>query len=83
MSDVWTSGSSEGESCDVERTFAWCDTGKLLSNTEIANKEYWTEVPDGKSSAERCIALHFDAKLAKVVLKEADCLGENSFICQA
>jgi hypothetical protein len=25
---AWTSGSSEGDGCDVERKFAWCPAGK-------------------------------------------------------
>lgn len=83
MSDaVWTFGSSEGNSCDVERTFAWCNSGKLLNAIEVVNEEYWDVIPDGNISNERCIALDLDSRSLRVDLKRVDCQGTKPFICQ-
>jgi hypothetical protein len=82
MADVWTSGSSEGASCDVERSFAWCDSGKLLNATDIANEKFWTQVPAVNSAEDRCIALHLDAIVKNVALQQVSCLSKRPFICQ-
>jgi len=82
MADVWTSGSNEGASCDVERSFAWCDSGKLLNATDVNNEKLWTQVPAVNSTTDRCVALHLDAGPKQVALQQVSCLSKRPFICQ-
>jgi len=77
----WTSGSSEGEFCDVERTFAWCSSGENLSEAQVNSSELWVNVPDGNPSAERCLSLDFGR--SGVGLTRADCQKKQPFLCEA
>jgi hypothetical protein len=72
---TWTSGSSEGEGCDVERKFAWCPAGTLLDT------RLWTALPDGNATSQRCLQLTLDA--ANATLERANCTDEKKpFVCQ-
>jgi hypothetical protein len=81
-SSVWTSGSSEGNACDTEKTFAWCPNGKLLNDSEVADARYWATPPDGTASTKRCLELNYDASKG-ATLASADCsTDKKSFVCQ-
>lgn len=78
---VWTTGSSEGTGCDVERTFSWCSSGKLLLTSELSNSLLWEKVPDGSPSAARCLVLSVLNRVAS--LTQADCANDRKpFVCQ-
>lgn len=82
---VWTSASSEGDSCDLERTFMWCSTGTLMSETDVLEKENWDPaigIPDGSASNEKCLVLNYNATTKKVALGRSTCQGNRSFLCE-
>jgi hypothetical protein len=82
QSSVWTSGSSEGESCDVQRRFAWCPSGKMINESQIADVRFWKKPPDGSASTQRCLELTYDAA-AGAKLASANCSTDKKpFICQ-
>jgi hypothetical protein len=82
QSSVWTTGSSEGNGCDTEKTFAWCPNGKLLNELQVADAHYWADLPDGSSSTKRCLELSYDATKG-AALASAHCSADKkSFICQ-
>jgi hypothetical protein len=81
-SSVWTTGSSEGEACDLQRKFAWCPTGRMLNESQMADARYWVTPPDGSASIKRCLELNYDASTG-ARLANADCSADKkSFICQ-
>jgi hypothetical protein len=79
---VWTTGSSEGNACDTEKTYGWCPSGKLFNESQLADASYWATLPNGSASTKRCLELNYDASKG-VTLANADCsLDKKSFICQ-
>jgi hypothetical protein len=79
---VWTTGSSEGNGCDTEKTFAWCLSGKLFNDSQVADARYWITPPDGSASSKRCLELNYDASKG-ATLASADCSTDKKpFICQ-
>jgi hypothetical protein len=81
-SSVWTSGSSEGEACDLQRKFAWCPTGRLFNESQVADARYWATPPDGSASTKRCLEINYD-EAKGAALASADCLiDKKSFVCQ-
>jgi hypothetical protein len=62
--------------------FAWCPSGKLFSESQVADARYWVTPPDGTASTKRCLELNYDAS-KDATLASADCsTGKKSFICQ-
>jgi hypothetical protein len=85
MSSVWTSGSSEGALCDIERKFMWCSTGTLLSEVDVNNTDNWistNRIPDGNASDEKCLVLDYGAVTNKAALQRSTCQGNMSFLCK-
>jgi hypothetical protein len=81
-SSVWTAGSSEGNACDTEKTFAWCPSGKLFNASQVAEARFWSKPPDGSASTKRCLELSYDATKG-ASLASADCsTDKKSFMCQ-
>jgi hypothetical protein len=79
---VWTTGSSEGDACDVQRKFAWCPSGRLMNESQAADARFWAKPPDGTASAQRCLQLNYDAA-AGATLATAHCSADKkSFVCQ-
>lgn len=84
-SSVWTSGSNEGNSCDLVRSFAWCDTGILLNETDVMKADNWdaaTGMPSGNASDPKCLTLKYDAAAQKVALGRSKCNGTMPFLCK-
>jgi len=57
--EFWTSGTNEGEFCDVENIFAWCATEKRVAKTEMALR--WETTAKAPTSLERFISLKLAA----------------------
>jgi hypothetical protein len=80
VTSAWTSGSSEGTDCDLERKFSWCTSGKLFAPSDVKNSQLWDKVPDGSPSAARCVGL---SVLERAVLTQDDCANDKKpFICE-
>jgi len=79
---VWTSGSSEGESCDLQRKFSWCSSGTQMSDSDVNNTEFWTKgaTPNGTDSSERCLSLNLESTSFGLI--PSDCKVKQPFICQ-
>jgi len=79
---VWTSGSNEGEYCDVvDRKYSWCSTGALVSPTDVNKTENWVDVFDAaKAPSLRCLLLTVIA--AKAGLSHAGCEEKRPFLCE-
>jgi len=83
MASIWTSGSSEGASCDIERNFIWCSTGTLLKETDVINTDNWIySIPDGNASDEKCLVLNYDADTSRAALQRSKCQGNMPFLCK-
>lgn len=81
MDGAWTSGSSEGDGCDVERKFAWCPGPVLLNDSQTLDASIWAAPPDGNATTQRCLGLSFKASSA--TLTRANCTDEKKpFVCQ-
>jgi hypothetical protein len=52
--------------------FAWCPSGKLFSESQVADARYWVTPPDGTASTKRCLELNYDAS-KDATLASADC----------
>jgi hypothetical protein len=77
---VWTSGGAEGDSCDLERQFAWCAVGTLLNESDVRTPAYWTKEPEAKVSTDKCLTLNYAA--TSVGLLAADCTATKQLLCQ-
>lgn len=82
-SSVWTAGSNEGNACDVEKNFVWCSSGTLITETQVADPRFWTTVPNGSPSTQRCLELKYDLAARTAKLNSADCMQDKkAVICQ-
>jgi hypothetical protein len=81
-SSVWTTGSSEGEACDLQRRFAWCPTGRMINESQVADARYWVTPPDGSASTKRCLELSYDASKGASLASAHCSTDKRSFICQ-
>ena len=83
MASIWTSGSSEGASCDIDRNFIWCSTGTLIKEADVNNADNWIySIPDGNASDEKCLVLNYDAPNNKTALQRSKCQGNMTFLCK-
>lgn len=81
-SSVWTAGSNEGNACDIEKTFIWCSSGKLITDSQVADASFWTTIPNSSPSSQRCLELKYDQS-AGTKLAGANCnQDKKSFVCQ-
>lgn len=80
---VWTSGSSDGDSCDIERSFIWCSTGSKINDSVLKNANFWanSEIPGYKPMPQKCLALKFPSAVGNVGLAQSDCGELNSLLC--
>jgi len=76
----WTSGSDEGENCDVNRKYSWCSTGSVFPETDLAQRNNWLDGPGLVSGSGRCLAMAVNASSA--ALTHADCSERKPFLCQ-
>jgi len=74
---VWTSGSSEGENCDVERMYTWCSNSALIPEIDVKTSDSWLDVSAG---TKRCLAMA--ANISAAALTHADCAEKRPFLCQ-
>jgi len=77
---VWTSGSNEGENCDVNRKYSWCSTGSVFPEADLAQKDNWLDGPGLVSSSGQCLAIAINASAA--ALTHANCAEKRPFLCQ-
>jgi len=78
---VWTSGSNEGNFCDVERTYSWCSIGALISPTDVNKTDNWVDVLDASKAASlRCLSLTVNG--TKTGLAHANCEEKRPFVCE-
>jgi hypothetical protein len=81
-SSVWTAGSNEGNACDIEKSFIWCSSGRMITESQVADPQFWTKLPSGNPSSQRCLELKYDAE-AGAKLNPANCTQDKKpFICQ-
>lgn len=78
----WTAASSEGQFCNLKRTFSWCTTGTIIDEAYVNDANIWVEKPTGNESAGNCIALGLSANDISPQLSLAECTESNSFMCQ-
>jgi hypothetical protein len=82
-SSVWTAGSYEGNACDIEKNFVWCSSGTQITESQLADARFWTTVPNGSPSKQRCLELKYDMAVGTVKLNSADCIQDKkAVICQ-
>jgi hypothetical protein len=68
--------------CDLQRKFAWCPTGRMLNESEVADARYWVTPPDGSASSKRCLELNYDATKGAALASVHCSIDKRSFICQ-
>jgi hypothetical protein len=78
----WTSASSEGHYCALERTYAWCTTGTIVDGSYINDTQIWAAMPDGSASAGNCVALGLNNNKTSAQLSLAACTDTKSYMCQ-
>jgi hypothetical protein len=78
----WTSASSEGQYCALERTLAWCTTGTVVEEILINNTQLWTSPPDGNETAGNCVAMSLNKNETIAQLSLAACTESKSYMCQ-
>jgi hypothetical protein len=81
--NVWTSGSNEGDFCDVERSFSWCSAGSKINDSILNNTEYWAnnQIPGENLTPKKCLSLNFNSPLRNVGLVQSQCDELNSLLC--
>jgi hypothetical protein len=81
--NVWTSGSNEGDFCDVKRSFAWCNTGSKIDDSILNNTEYWAnnQIPGEDLTPKKCLSLNFNSSLKSVGLVQSHCDELSSLLC--
>jgi hypothetical protein len=81
--NVWTSGSNEGDFCDVKRSFAWCSTGSKINDSVLNNTEYWANnlIPGENLTPKKCLSLDFNSSLGNVGLVQSECEELRSLLC--
>ena len=78
----WTSASSEGQYCALERTYAWCTTGTIVQGSYINDTQLWAATPDGNASLGNCVALSLNNSKKSAQLSLAACTEAKSYMCQ-
>jgi hypothetical protein len=78
----WTSASSEGQSCNLNRTFAWCTTGTIFDEKYTDDAQIWMAVPNGSESAGNCVTLGLSKDETSAQLSLAACADSKSYLCQ-
>lgn len=78
----WTSASSEGQNCNLQRTFAWCTTGTDVDKKYVDDTQLWLDVPDGSETAGNCVALGLSKSETSAQLSLAACVEPKSYLCQ-
>lgn len=78
----WTSASSEGPYCSLERTFSWCTTGVIVDENNINDAQLWSAIPNGSESAGNCITLGLNKGETSAQLSLAACNESKSYMCQ-
>jgi len=79
---LWTSASSEGLFCALERTFAWCSSGRAADEAFVNNTELWTAIPSGNETNANCVTLGLNKNGSSAQLSLAACSESKSFMCQ-
>lgn len=79
---LWTSASSDGQYCALERTFAWCTTGNIVNETYINDTQLWASKPDGSESAGNCVTLSLNKDETSAQLSLAACTESKKYMCQ-
>ncbi|XP_065345774.1 uncharacterized protein LOC135943246 [Cloeon dipterum] len=79
----WTSGSSEGLNCDLEKKYAWCSTGFNASMTLTSSPDFWLSTNATPSSTlDRCLALVNSANSKNQGMEHRNCEDALPYICQ-
>jgi len=78
----WTSASSEGLYCSLNRKFSWCTTGAIIDEKYINDTQIWTAVPNGSEAAGNCVTLGLNSDETNAQLSLAACADSKPFICQ-
>jgi hypothetical protein len=78
----WTSASSEGQYCALERKLAWCTTGTIIEENKINDARIWTTPPYGNESAGNCVAMSLTNNESSAQLSLAACTESKSYMCQ-
>jgi hypothetical protein len=78
----WTSASSEGQNCALERKLAWCTTGTIIEEILINDAQLWTTPPYGNESAGNCVAMSLTNNETITQLSLAACTESKSYMCQ-
>jgi hypothetical protein len=80
----WTSASSEGNNCALERTYAWCTTSAIVEEILINDTQLWDAKgdPKGNNSAGNCVTLSLNTNETTNQLSLAACTDAKSYMCQ-
>lgn len=78
----WTSASSEGQNCGIERTFAWCTSGAIVDEKYVNDAQLWLNAPNGSETTANCVALGLSSSETSAQLSLAACADSKSFMCQ-
>jgi hypothetical protein len=77
----WTSASSEGQYCSLNRKFSWCTTGTIVDEKYINDTQIWSAAPNGSEAAGNCVTLGLNADKTSAQLSLAACADSKPFIC--
>lgn len=72
--EYWTSGSNEGDFCDVEQLYSWCSLGRTYRGSDMNS----SALMRGNSTNNRCLAL--DVMMAMMVY--SGCAERKELVCQ-
>jgi hypothetical protein len=79
---LWTSASSEGKYCALDRTFAWCTTSKIVEEMFVNDTLLWDGIPQGSDTDGNCITLKLNQNKSSAQLSLAACTDSKSYMCQ-
>jgi hypothetical protein len=79
---LWTSASSEGQYCALDRTFAWCTTGTVVEQIFLNDTILWDSTPKGSALEGNCVAMSLKTDESSAQLSLATCSDSKSYMCQ-
>jgi len=80
LTSIWTSGSNEGEFCDIEDKYSWCSINSLINQSDVNNTKYWSKMATANSTADRCLELITND--TQIGLHNAYCNDKKPFMCE-
>jgi hypothetical protein len=79
---LWTSASSEGKYCAVDRTFAWCTTSTIIEEMSVNDTQLWDGIPQGSDASGNCVTLKLNKNESSAQFSLAACTDSKPYMCQ-